>query len=78
MTENNSVNIELFYTSSDDRSLDFIRNMAEYLEPIIQQITFEPKFVSWACPRCDSDFKRKNCISDGKYCAFSNAASGTE
>jgi hypothetical protein len=31
----NTVFTELWYTSSDDKSLDFIRNMAEYLEPII-------------------------------------------
>ena len=30
----NKVKTELWYTSSDDRSLDFIRNMGEYLTPI--------------------------------------------
>ena len=32
---NNEVKVEMWYTSSDDNSLDFIRNIAEYLEPII-------------------------------------------
>jgi len=32
---NNNVDAELWYTSSDDKSLDFIRNMAEYYEPIL-------------------------------------------
>lgn len=70
----NTVFTELWYTSSDDKSLDFIRNMAEYLEPIIDQITFEPKFVSWACPHCDSAYKNQNCISGGKYCALHHNA----
>ena len=47
--------------------------MAEYLEPIIDQVVFEPKFVSWSCPSCDSDYKRKNCMSDGKYCAMQHS-----
>lgn len=70
MGVNNEVYTELFYTASDDRSLDFIRNMAEYLEPIMDSIIFEPKFVSWSCPHCESDYKFKNCFSDGKYCAM--------
>ena len=70
MGVNNIVESELWYTSSDDRSLDFIRNMAEYFEPILGQLIFEPKFVSWNCSNCDSEFKQDNCISDGKYCAM--------
>ena len=69
----NTVKVDLWYTSSDDRSLDFIRNIAEYLEPIIDQVIFEPKFVSWSCPNCDSDYKRINCMSEGKYCAMQHA-----
>lgn len=64
------VKTELWYTSSDDRSLDFISNMAEYVVPVIEKMSFEPKFVTWACPNCDSDYKKQNCISDGKYCAM--------
>lgn len=67
------VKTELWYTSSDDRSLDFISNMAEYLVPIIEKMSFEPKFVTWACPHCDSDYKKKNCLSDGKYCAMQHS-----
>jgi len=26
--------------------------------------------VSYACPNCDSDFKKSNCVSNGKYCAM--------
>lgn len=70
---NGAVRAELWYTSSDDRSLDFISNVAEYIVPIIERMSFEPKFVTWACPHCDSDYKRTNCVSDGKYCAMQHS-----
>ena len=28
--------------------------------------------MTWSCPYCDSDFKRKECFSDGKYCAMNH------
>ena len=71
-TDDNTVNAELWYTSSDDRSLDFIRNIAEDLVPITEYMSFEPKFVTYACPHCDSQFKKANCVSNGKYCAIQN------
>ena len=67
----NSVYAEMWYTSSDRKSLDFVKNVAEYVEPILNdRLIFEPKFVQWSCPHCDSDFKRKNCVSGGNYCAL--------
>uniref|UniRef100_A0A7S3CSQ3 Vacuolar sorting receptor thioredoxin-like domain-containing protein n=1 Tax=Strombidium rassoulzadegani TaxID=1082188 RepID=A0A7S3CSQ3_9SPIT len=67
----NSVYSQLWYTSSDLKSLDFIKSFSEYAEPILEKkLIFEPKFVSWSCPHCESDFKRKNCVSNGKYCAL--------
>jgi len=74
ISEDNVVDATLWYSSSDDRSLDFIKNMKYYIEPIITQVNFEPKFVTWACPHCDSDSKRENCVSDGKYCAMQHDA----
>lgn len=35
ISNNNVVEATLWYTSSDDRSLDFIKNMKYYIEPII-------------------------------------------
>ena len=67
---NDEVSLELWYTTSDDTSLDFIRNIAKYIEPLIEHVNLEPRFVSYACPKCDAEYKHKNCISDGKYCAM--------
>ena len=64
------VKSQMWYTSSDDKSLDFIKNMGEYLRPLVKEMSFQPKFVTWSCEDCDVEFKKQNCLSDGKYCAL--------
>jgi hypothetical protein len=55
----NSVHASIWYTSSDKKSLAFIKNFADYVEPILSEnLFFEPKFVTWSCPVCESSFKR--------------------
>lgn len=68
----NEVNWQLYYTSANDKALDFLRNFKEYQEKVADDVSFEPKLVTWACPYCDSDFKRKECFSDGKYCSMNH------
>jgi len=46
----------MWYSSSEDRSLDFVRNMAVHIEPLMDQIAFEPKFVTFACTSCSDDY----------------------
>ena len=43
-----------------------------------EEVSFEPKFVTWACPYCDSDYKRKECVSDGKYCAMNHRGTNVQ
>ena len=62
--------VEYWYTSGDDRSLDFIRDISKYVERLSEKIQWQPRLVTWACPHCDDSFKSKNCVSDGKYCAM--------
>lgn len=61
--------VGIWYTSSNDKALDFLKNIGEYLKPIVKQMDFEPKFVTWSCENCKDTFKKKNCVSNGKYCA---------
>ena len=73
MTEffaDNTVNVDFWYTSSDDKSLDFIRGVSRYVEKLTNRINWEPRFVTWSCPMCPDDYKEQNCISDGKYCSM--------
>lgn len=62
--------VGIWYTSSNDKALDFIKNIGEYLKPIIHSMNFEPKFVHWHCKNCKDEFKTENCVSEGKYCAI--------
>jgi len=66
----NWVDVRIWYTSSDDRSMDFISDMGEHLKPIMDRLNFNPNVVHFSCATCDSAFKRQNCLSDGKYCAL--------
>lgn len=69
----NTVEMDYFYTSESDKSLDFIKNFRENYEKFSRDdVTFTPHIVTWACTHCDSEFKRKECVSDGKYCAMNH------
>ena len=57
----NEVDVKVWYTSNDPRSLLFVRDIGQYVmraDKSKRGIDFEPKFVHWSCPSCDSDFKR--------------------
>jgi hypothetical protein len=73
--QENTVKWELWYTSANDRALDFIKNFGESIHIVEDHTVFQPRFVTWACPSCDSDFKRKECVSNGRYCAMNHKGS---
>lgn len=68
--EDGHVVVNYWYTAGDDRSMDFIRDVSKYVERLSDIITWEPRFVTWACPHCDEAMKKRDCVSDGKYCAM--------
>jgi len=68
--KDNIVNVDFWYTTSDDNSLDFVHGVSHYVEKLTGVINWEPRFVTWACPMCPDDYKEANCVSDGKYCAM--------
>lgn len=70
--QDNKVNWELWYTSTNDKALDFIRNFRDTNKLLGEGIEFTPHIVSWACTSCDADFKRKECLSNGRYCAMNH------
>lgn len=63
------VNVKMWYTSSDDRSMDFIADMGEFLRPVLGELQFYPKVVHYECKWCDVEAKKLNCLSNGSYCA---------
>lgn len=71
--DDGKVMVEYWYTSGDDRSLDFVRDISKYVEKLSDVIIWTPRMVTWACPHCEDSFKSKNCVSDGKYCAMKHS-----
>jgi hypothetical protein len=65
----NVVKYEIWYTSSNDKALDFIKNFKDNHVSLSDSVQFQPRIVTWNCTNCDSDYKKKECFSGGKYCA---------
>ena len=66
------VTFELFFSSSEVRAYEFLKNISEYLSDFGEQITFIPHYVTHRAPNYDSDNSNpiENCVSFGKYCYF--------
>jgi hypothetical protein len=69
------VDLQMWYTADDDRSLDLLRDIGEYIRPLVDggltvpnTVRFKPRFVHYACEMCDADIKREYCVSNGQYC----------
>lgn len=63
----------LFYTSSNDKALDFIKYFGEDMEKFTDdELYFEPMIVTYACTHCEPEYKKKECVSNGKYCAMNH------
>lgn len=51
---NNKVSWQLWYTSSNDRALDFIKNFQEDVKAFnTEELDFQPRIVTWSCLMCD-------------------------
>jgi len=75
--QDNKVRWELWYTSTNDKALDFVRNFRETNKKLMNSVStgdvvFSPHIVTWACTSCDADFKKKECLSNGRYCAMNH------
>jgi hypothetical protein len=66
----NRVEYDIWYTSSDDRALDFISNFATYHIGLGSDVLMTPRFVYWQCIDCDQTIVNKHCWVNGKYCAI--------
>ena len=66
----NRVEYDLWYSSSSEKSLDFIKNFGEYHLRFKEDVYFTPRFVVWGCLTWDNDMVKRNCFGSGKYCAL--------
>lgn len=65
----NTVEMELWYSSANVLALDFIKEFDKYMKDLQEYLDFTPRFVTWGCTACTKDFKQRECFSSGKYCA---------
>lgn len=49
------VEFDYWYTSSSNRALDFLEDFESFL-PKLENVTFTPRFVFWACQTCDPSY----------------------
>ena len=63
------VNVEFWYSSNNKLALDFLKEFDKYAHQLEGYMDFTPRFVTWACPNCESTFIGEECLSEGKYCA---------
>jgi len=65
----NTVEMELWYSSANVLALDFIKEFDKYMKDLQDYLDFTPRFVTWGCTACTKAFKQRECFSEGKYCA---------
>ena len=68
----NRVEYDIWYTSTDDRALDFINNFEEYDTLLGKKVLMTPHFVTFDCKDCDEEFKKKECFDNGRFCALNH------
>ena len=64
------VEYEFWFTSSNDRGLDFIRDFRAYHQKLGKKVLIIPRYFSWACINCDDSITETDCFCGGRYCAM--------
>lgn len=65
----NRVEYDLWFTSSNDRALDFISDFKEYDRNFGNKVLMTPHYVFWKCNFCEEEYLKNDCFGGGKYCA---------
>ena len=72
--EDNSVEVDLWYATSLDLGLHLSDELSAlsltFSQSHKQKSLFTPRIATYSCPDCDKQFKEDNCVTEGKYCAF--------
>ena len=68
----NRVEYDFWYTSSDDRALDFLRDFKENHLQFGKDVLMTPHFAFWTCKECDKTILKRDCFGNGKYCAIND------
>jgi hypothetical protein len=65
----NRVEYDVWFTSSNDRALDFITDFEEYDQKFGDKVLMTPHYVFWKCTFCEEEYLQNDCYGGGKYCA---------
>mmetsp|Transcript_4394 Transcript_4394/g.7446 ORF Transcript_4394/g.7446 Transcript_4394/m.7446 type:complete len:227 (-) Transcript_4394:755-1435(-) len=69
----NRVEYDLYFSSSNDKALDFVQDFGKINERFGDKVLFTPHYIFSSCLGCDQAYIKKNCFANGKYCAFDSA-----
>lgn len=64
------VEYDIWFSSSNDRGLDFISDFRSYHEKLGKKVLMTPRYFSWPCVNCDTSITDEDCFCEGKYCAM--------
>ena len=64
----NRVEYDLWYSSSDQKMLDFIEDFEPLDKRFDSRVLMTPHFQFWQCDSCDKSFTDIHCFAGGKYC----------
>eukprot|EP00352_Strombidinopsis_acuminata_P002198 CAMPEP_0176381912 /NCGR_PEP_ID=MMETSP0126-20121128/32254_1 /TAXON_ID=141414 ORGANISM="Strombidinopsis acuminatum, Strain SPMC142" /NCGR_SAMPLE_ID=MMETSP0126 /ASSEMBLY_ACC=CAM_ASM_000229 /LENGTH=243 /DNA_ID=CAMNT_0017746007 /DNA_START=89 /DNA_END=820 /DNA_ORIENTATION=+ len=67
--DSNMVEFDFWYSSSNDKALDFLEDFAEMDKKLGERVKLTPHFVFWECRGCDPSYLKSDCYGGGKYCA---------
>merc|ERR1719188_13804 len=70
----NTVEVDLWYSTSLDLGMNLSTELAamslSFTADHAQKPLFTPRIATYPCLNCSEDFKRENCMSNGKYCGY--------
>lgn len=69
----NRVEYDIWFTSTDDRALDFINNFKEYDALLGNKVLMTPHYITFDCQQCDDSKRNNDCYGEGKFCALNQS-----
>jgi hypothetical protein len=72
--DENTVEVDYWYSTSLDLGLKLANEMTalsySFSNDHNKKPLFTPRIASYSCIECPQEVKEKNCVSNGKYCAY--------
>jgi hypothetical protein len=63
------VEYDVWFTSSNDRALDFISDFKDQDSKLGEKVLMTPRYVFWKCTFCEDEYLQNDCYGGGRYCA---------